>query len=373
MPSQPKKFWSLRAVADGELECLIYDEIHPYWGVTAKDFQRELKAAGAVKTIRLRINSPGGSIFEGMAIFNILRAHPARKIVTVEGVAASMASVIAMVGDEIEVPANAFMMIHNPLAGVDGESADLRKMADLLDRMKATIVDIYAGRSKKPADEIAQLMDAETWMTGKECLAAGFCDRCPPAVAAAAVCDLTHTAFGKVPEALKQETTPAAKSVFNPVTPEGTSAMADTTTTTQSAPQPAAIADLKAACPGADNDFLVAQLTAAATVDNAAKAWTAELATRLVASQKETATAKAAATPAKPKEGAQVLTTGSNNSDAGGSTDPIVAWNEALAAKIRAMNGNRARATAALVRENPEMHTAYLAAYNSQHGRPFQG
>lgn len=187
----------------GGTEILIYDEIGVF-GVTAKQFTNDLKAAGKAKTVTLRLNSPGGSVFDGIAIYNALKRHPARKVVHIDGLAASIASVIAMAGDEVAMPENAMLMIHDPSGVVAGTSADMRSTAEALDRIKGGLVAAYRDKTGKPDDEIERLMAEETWLTAAEAVALGFADRIEKPVRVAASFDLTrfrHPPAGGAPVA----------------------------------------------------------------------------------------------------------------------------------------------------------------------------
>lgn len=157
-----------------EVEILLYDEIG-FWGIQARDFVRELKAVTA-STINLRINSPGGEVFDGHAIYNALRAHPARIVTHVDGIAASIASEIALAGDEILMAENAFLMIHDPWVLTIGNAADHRKSAEVLDKIGQSILDVYTKRSSLDEDEVRALMAEETWLTAEEAVASGFAD-----------------------------------------------------------------------------------------------------------------------------------------------------------------------------------------------------
>jgi ATP-dependent Clp protease protease subunit len=126
----------------------------------------------------VHINSPGGGVFSGIAIHNTLKNHSALKSVYIDGMAASIASVIAMAGDEIIMPKNSMMMIHNPMSWAVGYEEDLRKEADLLAKVKTPILESYMARNKKiDKDKISQLMNAETWMTAEEAVELGFADK----------------------------------------------------------------------------------------------------------------------------------------------------------------------------------------------------
>ena len=144
--------------------------------MTPAQFQRDLAALGDISTLDVYINSPGGDIFAGFSLYNILNRHPAAKTVHIDGLAASAASVVAMAGDTIKMPANATMMIHNAWTYASGGAEDLRKTADELDRINDQIADIYAARTGKDKADISDLMTAETWMSGTEALDMGFVD-----------------------------------------------------------------------------------------------------------------------------------------------------------------------------------------------------
>lgn len=191
--------------ADGEklpeAEISIYDQIGGF-GVSANDFIDELKALGDVETINLRIASGGGSIVEGNTIYNALKRHSAKVVTHIDSLAASMASVIAMAGDEIRMAQNALLMIHNPWTASIGGAEQLRKDADLLDKMEANIRTSYA-RSNKSAEELDAMMDAETYLTAEEALEAGFIDFIDGAnLAAANIADMESVKeFEKLPQA----------------------------------------------------------------------------------------------------------------------------------------------------------------------------
>jgi len=159
-------------------EIWLYDQVGEGWfgGMSAKTFVAEMQKLGKVDIINLHINSPGGSVFDGVAIYNSLKSHPARIEVDVDSVAASIASLIAMSGDEIRMAANSMMMIHDPMGVSVGSAGDMRKTADLLDQVKGVIASTYAKRTGKKESEVAALMTEETWMTAAEAQDMGFAD-----------------------------------------------------------------------------------------------------------------------------------------------------------------------------------------------------
>ena len=168
-------WYSIRARNAGA-ELSIYDEIGAY-GVSAKAFIAEIGALKAGTNLELRLNSPGGSVFDAVAIYNALKRHDGNVTVTIDGVAASAASYVAMAGDEIVMPENAFLMIHDPSGLVMGTAGDMRDMAEALDKIAGSLIKGYAAKSGKPDEEIATLMAAETWFDAAEAVEAGFADR----------------------------------------------------------------------------------------------------------------------------------------------------------------------------------------------------
>lgn len=162
-------------------EIFLYGLIGTDWfgeGVSAKKFADDLKALGSgIKTIDLRINSEGGDVFAGKAMYTLLRDHDAKIVTHIDGLAASAASFVAMAGDEIEISEGAFVMIHNAWTWAVGGADDMRRTAELLDTVNGTIRDVYVARTKNDEKSIKKWMDDETWMTGKEAVERGFADQ----------------------------------------------------------------------------------------------------------------------------------------------------------------------------------------------------
>ena len=145
-------WYAIRARGTGA-EVAIYDEIGAY-GVSAKGFLAELGALPEGTPVDLRLNSPGGSVFDAVAIHNALKRHEGTVTVWIDGIAASAASYIAMAGDEIVMPENAFLMIHDPAGLVMGTAEDMRAMAEALDKVKGSLVSGYAAKSGRTPDEV---------------------------------------------------------------------------------------------------------------------------------------------------------------------------------------------------------------------------
>lgn len=150
----------------------LYNEIG-YWGVTADDFVDALKDIDTTR-INLHINSPGGSVFDGVSIYNALRDHPARVDTIIDGVAASAASFIAQAGDSITMNRGSEMMVHNAHGLAAGDSNTMREMVDILDRQNTKIAKIYASQAGGTLDHWLAAMDAETWYDPEEAVAAGL-------------------------------------------------------------------------------------------------------------------------------------------------------------------------------------------------------
>lgn len=181
-----KPWFSARAVSRDIGEVRILEDIGA-WGVTAKQFHQELTALGPVKTLEIIISSDGGDVTEGFAIMSMLARHPAKKIVQILGLAASMASAIACVGDEVRISENAFIMIHDPWGGVVGGAEQMRKSADTLDMMRVNLLNTYVKRTGLDAARLEAMMREETWLNAKEAVRLGFAEKITPALKAAAM------------------------------------------------------------------------------------------------------------------------------------------------------------------------------------------
>ena len=225
-----QSWYSIKAKANDTAEISIYDEIG-FWGVSAASFAQDLKGCGNnLKQINLHIHSPGGDVFDGIAIYNLLKNHPANVTVYIDGLAASMASVIAMAGNEVIMPENAMMMIHKPWGIQGGDAEDMRKYADLLDKVENTLIPAYASKTGKTPEELAEMLSAETWLNGKECVEQGFADKlAEPLVAMASIKSRKLEDFENMPKAMKDM-------LFKPQGNAGSNPAPQATPTEQSAP-----------------------------------------------------------------------------------------------------------------------------------------
>lgn len=163
------------AAAPDEAEVMLYDEIGGWYGATADQFIADLRGVTA-PNLRVRINSPGGSVFEGIAIANALRSHPGNVVVQVDSVAASIASVIAMAGDRVEMAPNSMIMIHEAAGVCLGNAEDMEEMAQLLALISDNIADAYVAKAGGTREQWREAMRAESWYLPEDAVAAGLAD-----------------------------------------------------------------------------------------------------------------------------------------------------------------------------------------------------
>lgn len=165
----------VNAAAD-EATVYLYDAIDSFWGIDAGEFVKALGEISA-KTIHLRVNSPGGSVFDAEAIQTALQQHKARVVAHIDGMAASAATCITLAADEVEMSDGALFMIHNAWTVAFGNAADLVDTAALLEKIDANILRDYQAKTGQSIEQLKVWMDAETWFTAQEALANGFVDR----------------------------------------------------------------------------------------------------------------------------------------------------------------------------------------------------
>lgn len=215
------------AAANGKPESAtlsIFDEIG-FWGVQAKDFRTDLDKITA-KTLNVEINSPGGDVFAGLAIFNMLKASGKEIVVKVMGVAASAASLIAMAGDKIVMPKNTFMMVHNPWGVAIGNAAEMRETAEVLDKIGSSLQATYVAKTGQSEDKIAELLATDTWLTADEALELGFATEVTDEVKAKASFDLKRAELPEHVRAVYASSAPAPEPAPAPApapAPESTS------------------------------------------------------------------------------------------------------------------------------------------------------
>ena len=202
LPSHNLSWFAIQAKAHAEeAEVLIYDYIG-WGGVTASDFAKELQAVQA-KTITVRLNTPGGDVFDGLAIYNSLKGHGATIRVKIDGLAASIGSIIAMAGSTVTMGQSAFLMIHNPWAMVIGNATDMREMAGTLDKIGGSLAGVYAARPGVTIEQATAWMNDEVWFTAEEARAAGLADAVEAQQALQNRNTYDLSGYAKVPSALQ--------------------------------------------------------------------------------------------------------------------------------------------------------------------------
>lgn len=196
--------YTIENKTEAEATVYIYDEIS-WFGINAEQFIKDLNDITA-KTVHIRMNSPGGSVFDGTAVFNAIKQHKSKTVTHIDGLAASISSVIALASDEVRMSENAFLMIHDPWSIVIGNADTMREEADLLDKVGGVIAKTYIDKTGKDAAEIKAMMTAETWMTADEAKENGFIDTIDKEEkdekAKATLFDLS--VFANVPDQLKE-------------------------------------------------------------------------------------------------------------------------------------------------------------------------
>lgn len=193
-----------------EATLYIYDVIDSYWGVSAKSVIDALASVADVPTVHVRINSPGGDVFEGRAIVEALKRFSGKTIAHVDSLAASAATSIAIACSEVEIAQGAFFMIHNASGLVWGDKTAMRDTADLLEKVEGTIVLDYTNKTGKDAADVVAWMNAETWFTADEAIANGFCDRLAATAEKKASNTWNLSAYSKAPKALEPVPAPAS-------------------------------------------------------------------------------------------------------------------------------------------------------------------
>ena len=184
-----EKWYNIQNKAGETADIYIFDEIGTY-GVTAQDFISEIKGLKDMP-INLRINSLGGDVFDGMAMYNVIKRREAKTTVYIEGIAASIATIIALGADEVIMAENSLFMIHNAWGGTSGEAKDMRKTAETLDKITSELTDIYVKKTGLSYDALAEMMDEESWLNAQEAFDLGFIDTISDSIKVAAKYDVS--------------------------------------------------------------------------------------------------------------------------------------------------------------------------------------
>ena len=202
----------VRAEDSADATLYIYDVIDAYWGINAKEVAQAIAGLKATDTLHLRINSPGGDVFEARAIAAAIAQHPGKTVAHVDGLAASAATTIASSADEVEIVDGGFYMIHNAWTFAFGNKHDLRETAGLLDKVDGAIIADYARRTGTSAEQLVAWMDAETWFTAQEAVDNKFADRMaePAKASNTSARHFNLAVYDKTPKALLEAPQPPA-------------------------------------------------------------------------------------------------------------------------------------------------------------------
>lgn len=385
-----REWFRVEAAAKGKGggEILVYGSIGKRWAdedaIGAKGFIQELNALALAGPgdIHIRINSPGGDVADGIAIYNALRALKDRVVCTVDSVAYSMASVIAIAGRETRMQDTGQFMVHKPIIAAWGNEREISSALKALKTAKSVLVKAYSAKTGKSDEEIEEAMDATSWMTAEEAKDFGFVDEVitGDSLAGIAACfDVSawrdyyegRTRIVPVDQA-NSEIPVTAVSVAG--AEDGGDGAAGTGAETPKENRMKA-SEIRELCPGASAEFVLAQVEASEKNEShgavdVLRAWNAEQAKVVAAAKAEAEAAKAAAveTPKSPEKPAGLAPIGGVASEGEAVTDPIAAWHDGIAA-LEKRGLDRQRATAELCRTNKPLHQAYVAAYNAAHGR----
>lgn len=184
-----EKWYNIQNKAGKPADVYIFDEIGTY-GITAQEFITDIKDLKDTP-INLRINSLGGDVFDGMAMYNVIKRREAKTTVYIEGIAASIATIISLGADEVVMAENSLFMIHNAWGGTMGEAKDMRKTAETLEKITGELTDIYRKKTGLSYDALAEMMDEETWLNANEAFEMGFIDTISDSIKVAAKYDVS--------------------------------------------------------------------------------------------------------------------------------------------------------------------------------------
>lgn len=180
MAKEIQKFWNIKNLSKNKGELTLYGQIAQtsWWDdlVTPKQFVKDLKNLGDIEELDVRINSNGGDVFAGQTIYSLLKSHKASINVYIDGLAASIATIVAMAGDKITMSPGAMFMIHNPSSVAYGEAKDFIKNAEILNKVKECLIATYKAKVNLDEEELSEMMDNESWFTAEEALDKGFID-----------------------------------------------------------------------------------------------------------------------------------------------------------------------------------------------------
>jgi ATP-dependent protease ClpP protease subunit len=321
--------WVVNQATDSSVaEILIFDIIDPVWGIGAKEFADDLRSLGNVDEILVHLSSPGGDVFDGITIHNLLKRHPAKINVLID-VALSMASGIAMAGDSVEMANNGLFMLHEPSTFAAGGAEDMKRVASRLEVAKKSLASAYAEKTGKPIEEINDMMAAETWLSADDAYDLGFVDVVGEEVKIAASFD--KLSIANLPDRLRKpfDHLFCISDRENPMSTTADNAASGAIDT----PQPATIQDLEG-LHGATPDFILDCIRSGSTIVEATNKLNETLANRNRELQQQADDAAAAAASQTTPPGNDGIDTSANAGDDEGDSrygaDPMVFFAEAM-------------------------------------------
>lgn len=353
----------------------ILTPMEAWSGFYADEFLKQIYQAEDAEEIRLNIFSPGGNAFDALAIYGALMVHPATKTINIYGLAASAASIVAMSGDVINIHEDAFMMIHNVIGATYGNKDDHIKQVKLLEQLDTRLAEIYAGHTGLDAVEVAEMMNAETWMTGQEAVDKGFATQLlngssPQNISA-------KFDMGAAIEKMKFKHIPAGvlkiAAAFRGANHEkGEERMQEKENTT---PRPATAEEIEAACVGAGPEFVLSQVKAGATIADACRAFIAVLAESVKAGIAQADAIRAEMETMKAGYEKRIAAIGLDPANHGASTpeseDKPAPCDEYQAIIDRELKAGKSRrdAIAAATKERPDARESWIQKINSKGGK----
>ncbi len=360
---------TVKMQAKDSADIYLYAQIG-FGGVTPEQFRQEWSSIPKnVKNVTFHLASAGGNPFDALAMYNVVKSSNKNVTLCVDGLAASAASLLAMCGNTIRMSKNAMMMVHNPSTMTWGDVEDHQKSIQMLEAVEKAVNGVYTDRTGKTIEEIRAICAAETWMTSQQCVDEGFADEIDEEESEmAASIDLADLKkrYHNAPAALFHVSNAA-------ITPKQTNQKEPITMSENTAPAPATIQEIEAACPGANAEFVLAQAKSGATCSQAMTAYIAMQHAELKAAQEARAAADAKALAAEKKVTSPASTGVDPVATAGNSGAVSVSaraeWDKAVADKVKNLGMKQHKAISAVINENPALHASMLVEHNLANGR----
>jgi len=345
-------------------ELWIYGVIDEWDENSAKDITKAILSFGDVDEILVHANSPGGYIHEGMAIYRTLVNHSAKVVMEIDFLAASMMSAIAMAGDEIRIAESGWFMVHAPSSGVTGTADDMVKVAEYLESLYDSILDVYAARTSIDKDKLREMCDEETWINSHDAIELGFADSIMPNKTKpdAKVVSLMATAnlnnFRNAP--------PEVVAMFSQKKRKVQNTMPTTTADKPQEPIACTIAEVKSLCKGVDDAFVLAQVEAGHTKAEVLQNYADFLQAKQDSIEEEKKKAATAKNTATGVDGLSVGKPSSPGRQDGNVATAEAQWNDAVSEEMKTKNVTRPIACRRIATMFPRLHSEFVADRNKR-------